>query len=230
MLDQERVHRDPEAGVDPCPQARLGLLRGPALDDAEPVGDPVDVGVDRDRRDPVAEHQHAVRGLRPDAGERHELFERAGHGARVPGEDLPGAGADGPSLRPVEPYGPDEALELPRVRPREARRVREPREQTRAGNVGRLVPRPLGEDRADQHLERVLRVVAQIGSTPIPGPVERGEPVEQCLPVENGGRRGSAHVVSPRRPGVGSGTGVRPGSLRSGSSAASGPRTSSPIR
>jgi hypothetical protein len=66
VLDEERVHRDPEALVDALAERRLGLLRALGPDDAETVRDPMDVGVDRDRGDTVPEDKDAVRGLRAD--------------------------------------------------------------------------------------------------------------------------------------------------------------------
>jgi len=233
VLDEQRVHRDPEARVDPLAERRLRLLGRPGPDDAEPVRDPVDVRVDRDRRDPVAEDEHAVRGLRPDPGERDELVERARDRPSEPPEDLAGAGADDPRLDPVEPSRADEPLQLGRPGPGEGRRVREPAEQERARPVGVRVARALGEDRADEHLERVLGMVPQVRPPPVPGPVERAQAVEEPLPVERGRRGSGTHRCSPppRWALAASRTAVvSPGSERSGSSRSSGSRRSSPTR
>ena len=222
MLDEQRVDRDPVAGVYGRAEALLGLLRGRRAHDPEAVGDPVDVGVDGDRRDPVAEDEDAVRGLRPDAGQREQRLVVPGHRSPVLLEDRPRARADDPALRPVEADRPHDRLEHPRVGSGERPRVREPCEEPGARDVGVRVARPLGEDRPDEHLERVLGVVAQVRPAPVPGAVERREPVEQELPVER-----------PRLPRAGhgcSGGGPWPGSLRSGSSVAPSSRRSSPTR
>lgn len=231
MLDEERVERQPVPLGEPAAQRRLGRLGRIGPHDPEAVREPVDVGVDRDPRDPVAEDQHAVRRLRADARQRRELRERPRDGPSESIEDRPGAGADDPGLRPVEPHRVDPAFHLERGGRGERRGVREPREQARRRDVRLLVPRPLREDRPDQDLERVLGVVAQVRPPPVPRPVERREPVEELLPVERRGRR-RAHGRAPGRAGAAAPPGAVsvPGSERSGSSAASAGRTSSPIR
>jgi hypothetical protein len=69
VLDEERIDRDPVARIDRLAESRFGLFGSPGPDDAETVRDAVHVGVDRDRRDPVAEDEDAVRGLGADTGE-----------------------------------------------------------------------------------------------------------------------------------------------------------------
>jgi hypothetical protein len=86
VLDEERVEGDPVATVDEVAQPILGLLGGAGPDDAEAVGDPVDMRVDGDRGDPVAEDEDAVRGLRPDPGQRGQLVERPRNVPREPVE------------------------------------------------------------------------------------------------------------------------------------------------
>ncbi len=232
MLDEQRVERDPVPRRDDRPQALLGRLRAGGPHDAEPVGDPVHVGVDRDRRDPVAEDEHAVRGLRPDAAEPDELVVRPRDLAAVPLEDRPRDVADHAALRPVEPDRTQDRAQVPLGGVGEAPRVGIAGEQIGRGAVGVGVPGPLREDRADQHLERVLGVVAEVRPAPVPRAVERRQPVEQELPVEPGrGRLRRGHRRF--RPGAGlagTGGGPWPGSLRSGSSVASGSRRSSPTR
>lgn len=222
MLDQERVQRDPVPLVDRRREGSLRLLRALRTDDPEPVRDPVDVGVDRDGGDPVPEDEDAVRGLGADAPKARQLVERAGNHPAEPPEDLGRDLPDDPGLGMVEPRAPDQRLDGSGRGPRERGRVRIPGEQSRARDVGRLVPGPLRKDRPDENLERVLGVVAEVGRPPVPRPVERREPVQDRLPVH---RRGRAHARPPR---AGAGA-VTPGSERSGSWSV-GSRTSSPMR
>jgi hypothetical protein len=209
VLDQKRVDRDPVPLRDGGPEGGLRLFRGLGLDDAEPVRDPVDVGVDRHPRDPVPEDEDAVGRLRPDAGERGQFLERPGDDAPEPVEDLPRAGADRPGLRVVEPGLADQRFDLPGRRVREAPGVGVLREQPGRGGVGVLVPGPLREDRPDQHLERVLGVVAEVRDPPVARVVERAEAVEERFPVERS--------LRCHRP-ASSGADPSPGSERSGSS------------
>lgn len=239
MLDEERVDRDPVLRVDRARERPLGLLGGPGPDDAEPVRDPVDVRVDRDRGDPVPEHEHAVRRLGPDPVEGGQLLERPGHHPAEPLEKVPGDLAEDAGLRVVKARAPDERLDLGDRGAGQGRGVRESGEQERARHVGRLVARPLGEDRADEHLERVLRVVPKVGGPPVTGTVEHRETVEQRLPVESGVAHGRVRWrgTRPGRVGPRSGSGsvsgrepVTPGSERSGSSVDPLGRRSSPTR
>ena len=233
MLHEQRVKGYPVRRVDHLPERGFGLLGGPRPDHAEPVRDPVHVGVDRDRRDAVPEHEHAVRGLRPDARERREEVERAGDLALETVEDRPGARADDPGLHPVEPGRTDQRLEAPRARPGERWRVGVAREEPRARDVGVRVPGPLREDRADEHLERVLGVVPQVRSPPVPRSVERAEPVEQTLPIEPGVGTRARHPGALRLVGAAVAAGsedVTPGSDRSGSPRSPDSRNSSPTR
>ena len=239
MLHEQRVKGYPVRRVDHLPERGFGLLGGPRPDHAEPVRDPVHVGVDRDRRDAVPEHEHAVRGLRPDARERREEVERAGDLALETVEDRPGARADDPGLHPVEPGRTDQRLEAPRARPGERWRVGVAREEPGARDVGVRVPGPLREDRADQHLERILGVVPQVRGPPVPGAVERRQPVQDLLPVgrteARRGIHGSGLARGPERarPGAEFASSVvrsRPGSERSGSSSPFLLRMSSPMR
>jgi hypothetical protein len=233
VLDEQRVERDPVLRVDRPGEGPLGLLRRSRSDDPEPVRDPVDVRVDRDRRDPVAEDKDAVGRLGPDALQGRQLVERPGDHAPEAVEEVPGDLVDDPRLRVVESGPSDERLDRGRRSGGERWRVGVPGEQERARHVRRFVPRPLREDRPDQDLERVLGVVAEVRRAPVTGAVERRETVEEGLPVE---RRG-AHRAVPRRAGgaaeesveVGAGS-PTPGSERSGSSASPLGRMSSPTR
>ena len=233
MLDEQGVDGDPVPRVDPFSQRSLGLFGRPGPHDAEPVRDPMDVGVHRDRRDPVAEDEDAVRGLRPDAGERHERFKVAGDHSAEPLQDLGRHPAEDPGLHPVEPRRPDQWFDLGRGGAGERRRVREPLEEAGACDVGVRVAGPLREDRADEDLERVLCVVAQVRSPPVPRAVERAQPVEEPFPVEPGGRTVQGAHGGPLRafaePPVRTAVDT-PGSERSGSSPSSAPRNSSPTR
>jgi hypothetical protein len=235
VLHQQRVERDPVPRVDRAGEGPLGLLGGPRPHDAEPVRDPVHVRVDRDRRDPVTEHEHAVRRLRTHPLQRRQRVVGARDLAAEPLEEVAGDGPDHPGLGVVEPGPPDERLDRRGGRVREGGRVRILREQERARDVGRLVARALGEDGADQHLERVLGVVAEVGGPPIARPIERRQSVEQSLPVELGSGHGSAPGFGEGRAraaegGEGTSGGVMPGSERSGSSLDPDGRFSSPIR
>ncbi len=96
MLDEQRVHRDPEARVHAFPEGRLGLLGSAGPHDAEPVRDAMHVSVHRYRRDAVPEDQNAVGGLRSDAGKRGEFLEGPGHDAAETVEDLLRARPDRP--------------------------------------------------------------------------------------------------------------------------------------
>ena len=239
MLDEERVERDPVLRVEHLAQRRFGLLGGPGPHDAEPVRDAVDVRVDRDRRDPVAEDEDAVRRLRADPGQRRQRLEAARDLPVEPVEHRRGAGPDHAGFDPVEAGRPDQRLEVGRTRPGERRGVGVAREEARARDVGVRVARPLREDRADQHLERVLGVVAQVRRAPVPGPVELREPVEDLFPLpggEAGGRRhppppGGERALGRPEGSAGPGSAVsRPGSERSGSSSPFFARRSSPTR
>jgi hypothetical protein len=226
VLDEQRVERYPVAPVDDPGELGLGLLGALRSDDPEPVGDPVHVGVDRDRGDAVAEDEDAVRRLRADVGEAHERVELPRHRAAEFREDRPRAVAHRAALHPVETRRADERLDLGRGGRGERRRVGEPGEEAGARGVGVRVARPLREDRADQHLERVLGVVPEVRGPPVARAVERRQPVEDRLPVPRGeaghghGRvRGALGAVSI------------PGSERSGSSSAPpSARRSSPTR
>ena len=238
MLDEERVEGDPVPGVDDLPETGLRLRRGPGPEDPEAVDDAVDVGIDRDRRYRVAEDEDAVRGLRADPGERGQLVERPGNHSSEALEELPGALSDRPPLDVVEAGRADQSLDRPGIRPRERRGVRVPREELGARDVRVRVPCPLGEDRSDEDLERVLGVVPEVGRAPVAGPVERREPVEDRLPEAGPRRRRRTHRNEPaptrsRSAGAGRDAGTtdpRPGSERSGSSDARLPFRSSPTR
>jgi hypothetical protein len=230
MLHEQRVQRDPVALGDDLAESCLGLLGGPCVHDAEPVRDAVHVGVHRDRRDPVAEDEDAVRGLRADMRQAEELLHRPGHDAVEPFEDLPSAVPDRARLRAVEPGLPDQRLDRSRVGGCESGGVRVPGEQSGAGDIRRLVARPLRQDGPDQHLERILGVVAQVRDAPVAPVVERGEPVHDDLPVE-GRRRSHRTVPCGVLAGAAPGYAPVPGSERSGSSAAPcAARSSSPTR
>jgi hypothetical protein len=235
VLDEERVDRDPVLPVDRPGEGPLGLLRSPRPHDPESVRDAVDMGVDRDGRDAVPEHEDAVRCLRTDAAQGRELRERPGHLPAEPVEDLTGDLADHPSLGVVEPRPADEGLDRRRGGTGERGRVGVLGEQEGARDGRRFVPGALGEDGAHQDLERVLGVVAKVGGAPVPGPVERREAVEQGFPVE----RALGHDDARRRLDVGEdgSPGERtpagrwtPGSERSGSSPTPDGRRSSPTR
>ena len=226
VLDEQGVERDPVASIEDALERRFGLLGGLRADGPEPVRDPVDVRVDRDRGDPVAEDEHAVRGLGPDRGQAHELRVRPRNDAAEAAQQFARAGPDRARLGMIETGGPDERFDRRRARRGERGGVRVPGEEGRARPVGVGVAGPLREDRSDQHLERVLRMVPQVRRPPVPGAVQRPEPVEDDLPVD---RRcgGGFHADRPAR----AETAVVPGSERSGSSAPSpADRFSSPIR
>jgi len=235
VLDQERVERDPVARVDRRTQLSLGFLGRARPDYPEPVRDPMNVRVDRDGGNAVPEHEDAVRRLGTDPGERRELVEGTRHLAAEPVEDLAGAGPDRPRLRSIEADRTDQRTDLARAGRGERRGVRESSEQPRRGDVGLLVPRALREDRSHEDLERVDRVVPKVRGAPISRAVERGEPVEDRLPV--GGREPRGHR-SGRPPGAdrgaepeeGAESGPSPGSERSGPSSEEPERKSSPIR
>jgi hypothetical protein len=238
VLHQERIERDPVLPVDDLAQPGFRFLGRLSTDDAEPVRDPVDVRVDRDGGDPVAKDEHAVRGLRPDAGERRQLIERRRHRTPEPVEDRPSAGANRPGLDAVEARRADQGLDIPGRGAGERSGVGIPVEESSAGRVRVRILGPLGKDGAYENLERILRMVAEVRGPPIPGPVEGREPVEDPLPVERARPRGRAHRGRPGDRGAGraargDGSGrvgsPRPGSERSGSSS-SGLRRSSPMR
>ena len=239
MLHEERVERDPVPRIDARPQACFGLGRGARSDDAQAVRDAVHMRVDRDRRDRIAEHEDAVRRLRPDARQRGQLVERSRHVPSEPVEERSGARADRPRLDPVEPGRADQALDRPGIGPGERRGVRIATEELRARDVRVRVPGPLGQDRAHQDLEGVLRVVAEVRGAPVSRPIQLGEPVEDGLPELGAQRRRGAHRTDPaptrsvslgaRRASDGRRV-PRPGSERSGSSEARPPLSSSPTR
>lgn len=221
MLNKKWVDRDPVLAGQHLAEAFLGLFGGSGAHDAEAVRDPMHVRVDGDRRDPVAEHEHAVRRLRADPGHRRQLFEGPGRTPAEPVAHFDRDPSEDAGLGVVEPGPVDKPLDLPHRGLRQGVRVRVPGEQVRAGDVGGFVPRALGEDRPDQHLERILRVVAEVRDPPVAGPVEPAQSVEECLPR----KIALAHAGPPLRPGGDS----TPGSERSGSTPPSG-RMSSPIR
>ncbi len=239
MLDQERIERHPVPGIDAGPQTRLRLLDRAGPDHPETVRDPVHVGVDRDGGDRVAEDEDAVRGLRADPGQRGQLFERTRYLAAEAPQERPGALADRPRLHVVEAGRADQALDRPRIGPGQRGRVGVTSEELRARDVRVRVPGPLRQDRADEDLERVLGVIAKVRRPPVTGPVERGETVEDPLPVPGIRRGPPLHRTDPAPTRSGSlGTGgapedrtvPRPGSERSGSSDAPSPFRSSPTR
>ncbi len=88
MLYEERIERDPVSSIHDLPQSLLRLLGRSRSHDPEPVGDPVDMRVHRDRRDPVSEHQDAVGGLRSHAGQRGQFLQRPGDLTTEPIPDL----------------------------------------------------------------------------------------------------------------------------------------------
>ena len=226
MLDEERIEGDPVAAVDDARQRRFGLLGALRPHDAEPVRDPVDVGVHGDRRDAVAEDEDAVRRLGSDVGQAHQGGILPRDDAAELGEDRLRAVPDGPALDPIEAGRPDERLDRVGRGRGERGRVGEPGEQPGARGVGVRVARALGEDRPDQHLERILGVVPQVRGPPIARAVQRREPVEDRLPVAGGEPR-RRHV----RPRADTGAVSTPGSERSGSSSAPPScRRSSPTR
>ena len=231
MLDEQGVERDPVLRRHHAAEGLLGGFRGLRPHDAEPIRDPVHVSIDRDRRESVTEDQHAVRGLGAHPRQRGELLVGRRHAPPEPSEDLGRAISDRRRFRAIEADAPDQGDEGGRRGPGQRRSVRELREQPRARTVGHLVAGALRQDRADQHLERVLGVVAQVRPPPVAGVVERGEPVEHRDPVE---RARVAHTVPLRagggRAGPSRGASV-PGSERSGSSfPPCASRSSSPIR
>lgn len=159
MLHEEGIERDPVPHGDRSTERLLRLLGPLGPDDPEPVCDAVHVGVDRDRRDSVAKDEDAVRRLGPHPGQARQLRERPRHRppkaleerASVPGQDS--------GLRAIEADRPDQRFDVGWLRPSEELHGRISREQPRARGIGRLVPCPLRENRADQHLERVFGMV-----------------------------------------------------------------------
>jgi hypothetical protein len=110
VLHEERIERDPVPAIHDLPQPPLRFLGRARSHDPEPVGDPMDMRVDRDRRDPVSEHQDAVGRLRPDAGQRGQLLQRPGNLTVEPIQDLLSDLADRSRLDPVEPRSVDESF------------------------------------------------------------------------------------------------------------------------
>jgi len=231
VLYEQRIDRDPVPAVDRPGERPLGLLGRAGAHDAQPVRDPVDVGVDRDRRDPVPEDEHAVRRLRPHAPQARQFLERLRDDPAEAPEDLARDLADDAGLGVVEPGSSDQRLDGRGGRAGQGGRIGVLGEQSRARDVGRLVPGPLGEYRPDQYLERVLGVIAQVGGPPIAGAVEARQSVEQGLPVERSVGHAAPAPRRDRRPeGAGSDGSVTPGSERSGSSLDPDGRKSSPMR
>jgi len=103
----------------------------------------MDVGVDRDRGDAVAEDEDAVRGLRTDAGKRDELIEVLRNYAAEPVQDLARHDAEDPRLHSVETGHADQRFDLGPARLRERTSVGESGEETGARGVGVRIPRPL---------------------------------------------------------------------------------------
>lgn len=138
-----------------------------------------------------------------------------------PVPDLLGHPTEDAGLGVIEAGALDEALHVRGGRAREGVRVGVPGEQAGTSDVRRLVAGSLGEDRSDQHLERILRMVPEVRYSPVPGMVEVAQSVEEGVPR----KVASAHVRPPGRLG-----GVStPGSERSGSSSPVA-RISSPMR
>jgi hypothetical protein len=231
VLDEQRIERDPESLGHDAPKRGLRLLRGTRADHPEAIRDAVHVRIDRDRRRVVAEDEHAVRRLRPDPRERGEFLEGTGNGPAEPVEDLDSAVPDRFRLRVVEPHLADQRLDRLRGCARERRRVGVAGEQSRARDVGHLVARPLREDGPDEHLERVLGMIAEVRPAPVARVVELAQPIQDGDPVE---AVAGAHADPLRRDGVGgigAGGAPTPGSERSGSSCPPwASRKSSPTR
>lgn len=97
--------------VDADSKRRLRLFRRPGADHTEAVRDAVDVRVHRDRGDPVAEDEHAIRGLRSDAREREQLFQRAGDLSAPSFEKDPSTLTDDLRLGVVEAGEADQPLD-----------------------------------------------------------------------------------------------------------------------
>ncbi len=160
MLDEQRIEGDPVAPVEEFAEPGLGLLGPVRADDPQPIRDAVDVGVDRDRRDPVREDEHAVRGLRADPRQRGQLVERRRDRPPEPVEERARAVPDRARLDVVESGPTDQGFDRPGRGAGERRGVGVAGEQARRRDIGVLVARALGEDRSDQDLKRVLGVVA----------------------------------------------------------------------
>jgi hypothetical protein len=230
VLHEEWIQRDPVPLGHHLPKTGLGLFGGARAHDAQPIRDPVNVRVDRDRGDPVPEHQNTVRRLRANVRKAEQLLHRPRYHSPEPVEDLGRAVAYGPRFRVVEPGPSDQRFDRADRGGGEPCGVGVLLEQPGARDVGRLVARPLREDRSDQHLERILGVVAEVRHAPIAPVVEVRETVHDRLPVEVGRR---AHRVPPVPGRVVDEPGYAPvpGSERSGSSGAPwAARISSPTR
>gem|GEM_PF-2203902 len=239
MLHEEGVQRDPVPDVHDLPQAGFRFLGRARADHAEPVRDAVDVRVHGDGRDPVAEHQHAVRGLRSDPRQGGELLERTGYRATESVQDHPGTLPDHSGLDPIEPGGSDQRFDVARTGRGQRHGIRKASEQARARRIRVRVPGPLGEDRSHEHLEGILSVVPQVRRPPIAAFVQGGQAVQYCFPVQPGSFGSARHQglrtrrlrgldVGPAAE-AGDANGPSPGSERSGSSWSSG-RSSSPMR
>ena len=121
--------------------------------DAEPVRHAQDVAIDREARDAQGMAQHDVRGLAPDAWERHERVHVGWHVAGVTRDKCSRCAHEVPGFHPVEAGWLDEGLEILGLGFRQRRGIRVVREERRRDLVHAAVRALRGEDRRGEQFE-----------------------------------------------------------------------------
>ena len=132
---------------------RVGL-RG----QAEPARQPAEVGVHGDARHPERVPEDHVRRLAPDAGERDQVHQPAGHLTVVPLDQRLGELEERVGLGAEEARRLDDLLDLLALGGGERGRVRVRREQGRGHRVDPPVRRLRAQHGRDEELEGVLEV------------------------------------------------------------------------
>ena len=192
---EQRGHR----GLD---LVRVGL-RGPA----ESAGEPAEVRVDGDAGDAEGVAEHDVGGLAPDARQRDQVLEPAGHLTVVALDQRLAQPDQRVGLGPEEPGGLDHRLELGAVGGGVVGGGAVRREQRRRDHVDPGVGALGGQDGRDQQLERrgevqlAVGVGVGLGEDPVDPPGAPGQR-ERRLAGDVEGRHGPVSPAHPAEPTV----------------------------
>ena len=144
-------------------QLRLDLLGRRRLGDADPVGDPQHMPIDRQAGHAQGVAEHDVRRLAADAGQRRQRVHVGRHLAAVRAEQGLRHAQEHLGLLPEEAGGDDLRLELRGRRRGEPLRIGIALEERRRDLVHARVRRLRREDRRDEQLERRREVELRRG-------------------------------------------------------------------
>ena len=153
--DEEVVVADPVAARQLPPERHLGLFGVPGLHVAQPIRDPVHVGVHTDAGLAVAHRHDQVGRLPSHAVEGEELVDRVGHAAVESREQVPADPENDARLRTVEADRIDESLDLSGYQLQHGLRRRGHGEEALGGGTGRRVLRAQRQDAGDEDAERI---------------------------------------------------------------------------